>query len=164
MAAAEAEAAEEEEEEKEKEGREVTGFGQYYNSPVPVTTTPASDNKHPPPPLPPSDKKPWHQSWTVRILIIAVAIIIIVAIIVGAVVGTQAAKDGESDSPSAETNETGTSADDLKMGVSYNATFTMYGTDDGSGGTNCNTKATSCGFYSDVSISILVRGANVRRP
>lgn len=148
-------------------------FIQKYHddSPIPVTATPASDKLLPPTPPSSSDRKPWYQNWTIRILIIALTVIIVVAIIVGAVVGTQASKkDSSNDSPSETETTTGTrttttsaptstsSADELKMGVTYNATFTMYGTNDGSGGTNCNVKQTSCAFYSDVSIS-QARGA-----
>lgn len=147
-------------------------FQKYHDdSPIPVTATPASDNlTQPPPPFP--NKKPWYQNWTIRILIIAITIIIIVAIIVGAVVGSQAAKNNDDDesSDSSETATTTTTSaaptststndeadeDDLKMGVSYNVTFTMYGTNDGSGGTNCNVRQNACGFYSDVSVSVPV--------
>lgn len=155
------------------------------NSPIPVTATTAtfggstvagySDGPGDPPSTEtPAEKKPWHQSWTVRIAIIAAAVIIIVAIIVGAVVGTQANKDdgGNSDNAnesettsvpsstptSSAPTETSTSGveiptdDDIKMGVSYNATFTMYGTGDGSGGTDCNNARNACGFYGDVSL------------
>lgn len=149
-------------------------FVQKYHddSPIPVTATPASDKLLPP--APPSDKKPWYQNWTIRILIIALTVIIVVAIIVGAVVGTQAGKnDSSNDSPSETETATGTrttttstptstsSPDELKMGVTYNATFTMYGTNDGSGGTNCNVKQTSCAFYSDVSNPDLGRNRTV---
>lgn len=132
----------------------------------------------------PAEKKPWHQNWTIRLAIIAAAVIIIVAIIVGAVVGTRANNDqgGESDNanettsssePTPEPSATETTAttsaavetsssgieipddDDIRMGVSYNATFTMYGTGDGSGGTDCNNARNACGFYGDVSLSAL---------
>lgn len=134
-------------------------FQPYHDSPIPVTAMPASDKKLPPTP---NEKKPWHQNWTIRILIIAVAVIIIVGIVVGAVLGTRDSNNGDDDGsvdPAETSTGTTTSAptstptsdpddgeDDLRMGVTYNATFTMYGTGDGSGGTNCTTPQTSCGF------------------
>lgn len=157
------------------ENEKQTGLppNSFSHSPIPIeseycpTAAPDVTEKE----LTPLVKVPWLKNWKYRILIIIAVILIIIGVVIGSVIGTLYGKDnsgsnnGELNSSTTPPTNTSSSPtptsttveidppqpEDLKIGKSYNSTFTFYGTGDGTGGSNCSVPLNSCSFYTNVS-------------
>ncbi|KAH7305885.1 hypothetical protein B0I35DRAFT_483640 [Stachybotrys elegans] len=146
----------------------------------PLPIPPKYDDYHPIPmgvvdPSAPPPKPKWKPSKKLVIIVVAVSIVAIVAIVAGAVVGTRnsgsgSGSSGESDeSNRGDASATTTSApapsssavtipteDEVRIGSTFTASFTYYGSGDSGDGDSCKNYGNACGIMTDPGYAVQV--------